>query len=144
MTIQPMRVREFMTTDLHTIAPDADIMSAVQLLVDQDISGLLVVDSGGALLGILTERDCITVAVQASYFDEAGGDVKHFMTAHVETIDPDASMMDLAETFSRVSFRRCPVVEDGKLIGLICRRDVLRALTAGAWFSTPVDSTKDA
>lgn len=112
-------------------------MSAVHLLVDKDISGLLVVDGKGELIGVLTERDCIAVALQSGYFDEAGGDVRSYMTAQVNTIDPDASMMDLAETFSRASFRRCPVIEDGKLVGLICRRDVLRALTGGAWFPTP-------
>jgi CBS domain-containing protein len=135
--IQPMRIRDFMTTDLHTVSPETEIMSAVSLLVDLDVSGLLVTDAGGALVGILTERDCIDVALHSGYFDEAGGLVQNFMTADVDTIDPDVSMMDLAETFTRTPFRRFPVVEDGKLVGLISRRDVLRALSSGAWFASP-------
>lgn len=135
--IQPLRIRDFMATNLHTVTPDTEIMSAVKLLVDLDISGLLVTDDGGALVGVLTERDCIDVALQSGYFDEAGGLVQDFMTTDVETIDADASMMDLAETFTRAPFRRFPVVEDGRLIGLISRRDVLRALSSGAWFSAP-------
>jgi len=135
--IQPLRIRDFMATNLHTVAPDTEIMSAVKMLVDLDISGLLVTDDSGVLVGILTERDCIDVALQSGYFDEAGGLVQDFMTTNIETIDADVSMMDLAETFTRAPFRRFPVVEDGKLIGLISRRDVLRALSSGAWFSAP-------
>lgn len=139
--IQPLRIRDFMATKLHTVAPDTEIMSAVKLLVDLDISGLLVTDPGGALVGILTERDCIDVALHSGYFDEAGGLVENFMTTEVDTINPDVSMMDLAERFACAPFRRFPVVEDGKLVGLISRRDVLRALSSGAWFTAPAEQS---
>lgn len=135
--IHPLRVRDFMTTRLHTTEPDADIMSAVKILVDQNISGLLVVDNHGALKGILTERDCIGVALDAGYFDEAGGRVSNYMSSDIETVDVDLSLLDLAEQFVRRSFRRYPVTEDNKLVGVIARRDVLKALTSGAWFSIP-------
>ncbi|MDH3642459.1 MAG: CBS domain-containing protein, partial [Gammaproteobacteria bacterium] len=67
---------------------------------------------------------------------EAGGLVADYMSAPVHTVGPDDSLMDLAELFAASPFRRCPVVEDGRLIGLICRRDVLGALKGGAWFSS--------
>jgi CBS domain-containing protein len=86
------------------------------------------------LLGILTERDCIEVALHAGYFDEMGGSVEQYMTTPVESVNPDSTLMDLAELFAHSPFRRCPVVEEGKLVGLICRRDILRALSDGAWF----------
>lgn len=70
---QPLRVRDFMTTSLHTVPPDTEIMSAVQQLVAANISGLLVVDDSAGLVGILTERDCIRLALQSGYFDETGG-----------------------------------------------------------------------
>jgi CBS domain-containing protein len=140
--IQPLRVREFMNTDLQTATPDTEIMSAVRQLVAQGISGLLIVDDSGALVGILTERDCIAVALQAGYFDEAGGRVEQFMTANVDTVDPDANILDLAQMLAKAPYRRYPVVEDGRLIGLICRRDVLRALTTGNWFSAPPNTVK--
>ena len=128
------RVRDFMTKDPLSITPDTEIMRAVHLLVSKDISGLPVVDDQGMLVGILTERDCIEVALQAGYFDELGGRVEQYMTTPVETVEPDSSLMDLAELFARSPFRRCPVIEEGKLVGLICRRDILHALTIGAWF----------
>jgi CBS domain-containing protein len=134
MNEKALRVRDFMTTAPMSITPDTEIMRVVHLLVSEDISGLPVVDEQGMLVGILTERDCIEVALQAGYFDELGGRVERYMTTPVETAEPDSALMDLAELFVRSPFRRCPVVEEGKLVGLICRRDILRALTSGAWF----------
>jgi CBS domain-containing protein len=140
--IQPLRVRDYMTVDLHVVGPDTEIMTAVHKLVALNISGLLVVDDSGALAGILTERDCIDVALHAGYFDEAGGRVRNFMVRDVQTIDADLSLLDLADRFARTSFRRFPVTEDGKLVGLIARRDVLRALAGGNWFATPVTTSR--
>lgn len=135
MTDKAERVRDFMTKNPLSITPDTEIMRAVHLLVSKDISGLPVVDDQGMLVGILTERDCIEVALQAGYFDELGGRVEQYMSTSVETVEPDSSLMDLAELFARSPFRRCPVIEEGKLVGLICRRDILHALTIGVWFS---------
>jgi CBS domain-containing protein len=134
MTTQAKRVRDIMTTDLLNVTPETEIMRAVHLLVTEDVSGLPVVDQQGMLLGILTERDCIEVALHAGYFDEMGGSVEQYMTTPVESVNPDSTLMDLAELFAHSPFRRCPVVEEGKLVGLICRRDILRALSDGAWF----------
>jgi CBS domain-containing protein len=132
-----MRVRDYMTTDVLSVGPDAEIMHTIHLLVEKDISGVPVVDDQSRLVGILTERDCIRIAVQAGYFDEAGGRVADYMTTEVHTVSPDDSLMDLAELFATSPFRRCPVVEDGRLVGLICRRDVLSALKGSAWFAEP-------
>jgi CBS domain-containing protein len=136
MNEKALRVRDFMMTAPLSITPETEIMRAVHLLVSEDISGLPVVDEQGMLVGILTERDCIEVALQAGYFDELGGRVEQYMTTAVETAEPDSSLMDLAELFARSPFRRCPVIDEGKLVGLICRRDILRALSSGAWFQS--------
>ena len=134
MNEKALRVRDFMTTDPLSITPETEIMRAVHLIVSEDISGLPVVDERGMLVGILTERDCIEVALQAGYFDELGGRVERYMTTPVETAEPDSSLMDLAALFARSPFRRCPVIEEGKLVGLICRLDIPLALSTGAWF----------
>lgn len=135
--IRPLRVRDCMKTELRTVDPDASIMSAVAILVENNISGLLVLDGNSELVGILTERDCIDVALNAGYFDEGGGRVRDYMSTEVETIDADMSLMDLAEKFTRSSYRRYPVNDGDRLVGLIARRDVLSALTGGAWFAAP-------
>ncbi len=112
----------------------------VNLLVEQDISGVPVVDDDGVLVGILTERDCIRVALSAGYYDELGGAVRNFMSEPVETASPDDNLMDVANRFATSTYRRFPVVDDGRLVGLISRRDVLEALLTGAWFKKPGDS----
>jgi len=129
-----LRVSEYMSTELVTITPDTEIMRAVHLLVEHDISGMPVVDEKGNLVGILTERDCIATAINAGYFDEAGGSVRDFMSSPVETAEADDSLMDVADRLSKSTYRRFPVIEDGRLVGLIGRRDVLEALMQGSWF----------
>ena len=141
MTIQ-LRVGDYMSTDVITVTPDTEIMRAVNVLVDHNISGVPIVDEDGRLVGILTERDCIEVAVNAGYFDEAGGRVRDFMTSPVETCQPTDSLMDVAARLITSRYRRYPVVEDARLIGLISRRDVLRALKKASWFSKPSSSIR--
>ena len=132
--VEPRRVRDYMTKEPHTVSPAMEIMRAVGLLVERDLSGFPVVNDAGELLGMLTERDIIRVGIQAGYFDEIVGSVGDYMTRELETAHPDDSLMDVAERFVVSSHRRFPVVDDGRLVGLLCRRDVLRALTDSAWF----------
>lgn len=129
------RVRDLMTTRVLTVEPDMEIMHAIHLLVKKDISGAPVIDRDRNLVGMLTERDCIEIALHAGYFDEIGGQVRRYMAAPVEAVSPDTLLMDIAERFAREPMRRYPVVEDGKLVGMVFRRDVLRALTEGSWFA---------
>lgn len=137
MRRSPLRVRDFMSRNVRTTGPQTEIMRALHTLVEHDVSGLPVVDANQRLLGILTERDCIRVAVQAGYFDETGGLVADHMTKQVHTVGPDDNLADVAELFAQAPFRRCPVIENGVLVGLISRRDVLSALKSGAWFERP-------
>lgn len=123
-----------MTPNTTQVTPEIEIMKVIALLVERDISGLPVVDDNGTLVGFVTERDCIRIALQAGYLDEIGGPVADFMTREVHCVHPEDSLMDVGELFATSPFRRAPVVENGILVGLISRRDVLRALTRGSWF----------
>ncbi|HEY5667264.1 MAG TPA: CBS domain-containing protein [Gammaproteobacteria bacterium] len=129
-----LRVRDYMVSDPITIRPKTEVMSVARMLVENNISGAIVVDGDRRVVGILTERDFIEVALNAGYFDERGGSVAEFMTQDVETVGPDDSLVDVAARFVSSPFRRYPVVEDGRLIGIIARRDVLRALRSDTWF----------
>jgi CBS domain-containing protein len=131
----PLLVRDFMTTELVTVPPQTEITQVVQTLIGEDISGVLVVEESGALAGILTERDCISVASSAGYYDEWGGPVSNFMTTAVETAAPEDNLVDVAVRMTSSPHRRFPVIDEGRVVGLISRRDVLRALGSGSWFA---------
>jgi len=132
-----LRVRDYMSTRLECIGPNEGVMDCARRLVSLNLSGLLVVDGEKRLVGLITERDLIDVALSAGYFDEAGGRVADYMSTALDTVDAGESLMDVAERFARTSHRRYPVLEEGRLVGLIARRDILRALTSGAWFRAP-------
>jgi len=80
-----MLVKDHMATDLVTLHPEMEILRAAQVLISCDISGAPVLDRHGRLAGILTERDCIRVAVHAGYHGEPGGLVRDFMTENPAT-----------------------------------------------------------
>ena len=141
MTI-PTQVYEVMTRDLVTVSPEDEITEVVSLLIRHDISGVPVVDADQGLVGFLTERDCIDVALKAGYFDERGGRVSEHMSAPVETVEADTGLVDVAERLCRSRYRRFPVLEEGRLVGLISRRDVLKVLNAGTWFAHATPSKR--
>jgi CBS domain-containing protein len=122
-------VREFMDRHVQTIPPDADIMDAVDFLLEKRVTGALVADSKGKLVGILTEFDCLRLLTHGDERAEApSGKVRDFMTSEVQTIPPTMDIYYCAGLFMNVSFRRFPVVESGRIVGAITRFDLLRAV----------------
>lgn len=126
--MKAVRVRDHMTKHLVLLDPDMEISRAVHRLIHNDISGAPVVDREGRLVGILTERDCIRVAMQADYYGMPGGLVRDFMSPDPESVTPDENIFQMARRFIESKYRRYPVVENGEVVGLISRRDVMRAL----------------
>ena len=121
-------VRDYMSRRIVSLDQDMEIMAATHLLVENDISGAPVLDSHGRLAGILTERDCMKVALHSGYHDSPYGLVRDYMTSNPEFVAPEQSVLTLAERFINGSFRRYPVLDNGRLVGIISRRDVLRAI----------------
>ena len=121
--------RHFMSTSLVTLSPDQDVMDAMDHLCRHRVSGAPVLDSQGELVGILTERDCIQTFVQTAYHGQTrAGSLSECMSQSVETVDLDASLVDIAQLFASTKYRRYPVLENGRIVGIISRRDVIRAL----------------
>jgi predicted transcriptional regulator len=104
----------------------------MRILRDNEITGAPVVDEQGNLVGILAEKDCFKVAFTSSYHREPGGWVSEFMSRDVRTIDAEEDIIEVAEMFLNSRYRRFPVMAHGRLVGLISRADVLRAL-ADLW-----------
>ncbi|MNY37082.1 inosine 5'-monophosphate dehydrogenase [compost metagenome] len=120
--LKSIKVRDYMTRHLVTFRSETDLFTAINRLLEHRISGAPVVDSQGHLIGLLSEGDCLRGILSA------GGDVSAYMTTEVETISPEADIIEVSERFLRGRRRRMPVVEDDRLIGQISRSDVLRAV----------------
>lgn len=126
--LKSVKVRDYMAANLVTLSPDMEILDAIHSLVEKRISGAPVVDEHGNLVGVLSEMDCMRVALNAGYHEEYGGHVEEYMSRDVRTVEADASILELAQRFIDGPYRRFPVVESNRLVGQISRRDVLRAL----------------
>ena len=121
-------VRDYMTSHPVTFKPEMDVLDAVHELVKHRIAGAPVVNDHGEVIGMLSEFDCMKVALDSGYYGDAGGPVSEYMSSTVESVDADMSIVNLAEKFLNTKFRRFPVMTETRLIGQISRRDVLRAL----------------
>lgn len=128
MPLKSIAAKDYMAANVVTLTPEMEIMRAIGLLVEKGISGAPVVGKYGDLVGILTEKDCMQVALNCGYHEQGGGLVSEYMTPDVVTVDAETSILDVAEMFLKRGLRRYPVVEDNRLVGLISRHDVLRAL----------------
>jgi CBS domain-containing protein len=128
MSTKSCLVKDYMTRSVITFRPDTDVLDAVHELVTNRIAGAPVVDAAGNLVGMLSELDCMKVALQAGYHGHWGGPVSDFMTTDTQTVGAGMSIVDLAQQFVDTRFRRFPVVDGNRLVGQISRRDVLRAL----------------
>lgn len=126
--LQSIKVKDYMAADLTTFTADMDVMIAVGILIKKRISGAPVVDGHGNLVGILSERDCVRVALETCYYSEQAGVVADYMNKDVKTVDANVSILELAQLFIDKPFRRYPVLEGSRLVGQISIRDVLRAM----------------
>ncbi|MGB0723374.1 MAG: CBS domain-containing protein [Gammaproteobacteria bacterium] len=126
--IKALTARDCMTPHPITVRPDQEVLEAVQLLTGKRISGAPVLDQVGNLVGVLTEKDCLRVALDAGYHGTYGGKVSEYMSHEVATIDVDTPVVQVAEMFIERPFRRYPVTDGGRLVGVISRRNILEAL----------------
>ncbi len=126
--MKSVKVSDYMTRKLVTFHEGDNVVQAMAVLLDKQISGAPVIDDAGNLVGVLSEVDLMEVIVQDSYYDEPQGIVRDYMRTPVDTIDPDMDIYSLAERFHKEHRRRYPVVKNDRLVGQISRRDVLRAV----------------
>jgi len=115
--------------DLITFTPDQDINEVIDIIINKKISGAPVLDQSGALVGIISEKDCLRIIVDQAYHNlpHSAPKVSDYMTREVKTLSASSDVVEAAATFLNTPIRRLPVVENGVLIGQISRRDILRA-----------------
>ncbi len=146
-----IKAKDIMTRDVVTVTPDTDILQAAKRLLENHFNGLPVVDQEGRLLGILCQDDLIVQQKQVplpSVFTLLDGMIPLFsgkqmekevekmvamkvsgaMTPNPRTVDPETSIEEIATIMVRKNIHTLPVLEKGKLVGVIGKEDVLRTL----------------
>ncbi|TVZ25988.1 CBS domain protein [Gillisia sp. Hel_I_86] len=133
-------VKDYMSHSLITFRKDDPIIKVIETLMKYKISGAPVVNERNELIGVISDGDCMKPISENRYYNIPIGDrrVEEFMETDVRTIDKDVSIFDCASLFFKHEYRRFPVVDNGKLIGQISRKDILYAamkLRAQNWHS---------
>lgn len=140
-----MKVRDVMTKEVTTVSPDMSLKDVASILIDKGISGLPVVDADGTLLGVVSEADILAkerdpAGVNAGWLgwllDPQGPaaqlklearTAREAMTSPATTITPERPVYVAATEMIEQGFNRLPVVDDGKLVGIVTRADLVRA-----------------
>jgi tRNA nucleotidyltransferase (CCA-adding enzyme) len=120
----PLTARELMSSPVRTIRPETTIDEAQRILLRYGHSGLSVVDAEGALLGVISRRD-LDIALHHGF---SHAPVKGYMTTNIRTITPDTLLPDIEDLMVTYDIGRLPVIEEGQLVGIVTRTDVLRQL----------------
>lgn len=123
----PTLAGDIMVTKLVTLSPQMDAFQAIQLLLQYKISGAPVVDNDRTLLGVFSERCSMSVLLESAYNQMPTTEVFAFMDTDVRTISEETDLLSIAQIFQNTHYRRLPVLRNGKLVGQISRRDLLRA-----------------
>jgi CBS domain-containing protein len=140
-----MRVKDVMTENVATVGQGATLKQVAQLMVERGISGVPVVNSEGRVLGVVSEADIIVKAasrpesagILGTLFAPEAVDERHLsattagqaMTAPAVTIDIDRSVSEAARRMVEHQVNRLPVLNDGRLVGIVSRGDLIRAFT---------------
>jgi CBS domain-containing protein len=148
-----MRAMDVMTTDVITVDPDMTIQALATLLAERGISGAPVVDSGGQLVGVISEGDLLHRAeigtarrhrvrrrswwldhfasdLAREYVKSHGRTVADIMTRDVVSVTEDTDLADVAALLEARRIKRVPVMRDGKVVGIISRANIVRAVGA--------------
>jgi len=145
-----MRAHQIMTKPVITVSPETTIVEAANIMLQKHVSGLPVVDSGGELVGIVSEGDFIRrseIGTQrkrgrwlrfilgpgrsaADFVQEHGRRVAEVMTKDPLTITEDTAMAEIVELMEKNNVKRLPVVHDGKLVGIVSRANLLQAVAS--------------
>jgi len=158
-----MRAKDIMTTGVVSISSEASIQEAAQLMLDNHISGLPVVNDAGEPVGLISEGDLMhrsEIGTQRKrtwwlrlfaspseeahdYVREHARKVEDVMSKKVITIEEETSLADIAQVLEKGGIKRVPVVHDGKLVGIVSRANLLRALASFRPEAAPAPSSDD-
>ena len=117
-------VRDIMTSEVTTVSPETPVENAARMLFSQSISGMPVIDGDSKLVGVVTEFDIIA---------KEGATVGDIMTTDVVTVSEDTDAETVAQILTSRRVRRVPVVQDGAVVGIVSRSDLVRLFALTRW-----------
>ena len=126
--MQSILVKDYMDHNPHAIHVNTPIRDVVATLVKAKILGAPVVDDDKNVVGFVSEQDCIKAMLNDAFFCEDSPGVNTVMKTGVLTVSPETSVLEIAETMAQRPPKNYPVVEGGRLVGLISRSAILQAL----------------
>ena len=120
---------DYMTSKVITFKDDQGIREVIETIIKRKISGAPVINNNGEIIGIITEKDCLRLIYDEKYHNlpPNKGKVINYMSKKVVTVDFKTRIDELANMFMNSNFRRYPVLKNGKMVGIISRRDILKA-----------------
>jgi CBS domain-containing protein len=123
-----MKIRDILATkgrQVHQVAPTDSIVTAIEGMAVHDIGSLLVIDAGGEIQGIVTERDCLRAVAKGPEYRKQT--VESITTTEIAIAEIEDDLRHVVNTMAAKKCRHVPVVEDGKLAGMISVRDVINS-----------------
>ena len=120
-----MIARDIMTGSVYTISPEASVQEVAQFLDRNHISSAPVLNHDGKLIGVVTQADII------GKVDREGLRVADIMSREIETVDEETGVDEIARLLSEHRIKRVPVLHEGKLVGIVCRTDIIHAVAQG-------------
>jgi len=121
-----LRAKDIMEEDVISVKKDTPIFEAVELMVKHNISGMPVVEDDMTLIGVLSEKDAITL-----FYENKGDEnktVNAFMTQPAIYFEADESLLDVCDFLVKNIFRRVPITSKGKVVGIVSIKDILESV----------------
>ena len=119
------KAADIMTTNVITAKKDMLLTDVIALLLRWHISAMPVVDHEDKMVGIVSEIDLVNLTFDGNAADTT---VEEVMVTDIISFSPSTQLADLVQTFSKRHLRRVPIIENGKVVGIVSRRDILREM----------------
>lgn len=123
-----MTAKEIMTRDIISVAPELTVRKLAMTLVKNQISGAPVTGKTGKIVGIVSEADIVA---------KKGKDVKAIMSKKVISIAEDTPVEEIAQLMTKHKIKRLPVMNGGKVVGIVSRADIVNAIAMGKHVTIP-------
>ena len=120
-----LTAKDIMTREVLTANPDAKLIEIIRTLVDNKVSGMPVCDSNTAVIGMISERDIMNFIFDGNVENTT---VREAMSTTIISFPPDTPIDRICLTMAEKMLRRVPIIENGKLVGIISRRSIIRTV----------------